>query len=150
MKSIGSTTRHPWLRMITMLVLVLVNGMCCHGCWEQERIALLHLKASINYPNGSSLPSWVDDQYANCCQWEAVECSNKSKRVIQISLARDPTRDVRFENYEWHFNASLFLPFEELKTLNLSGKYLDGSVDNEGIFIHMFLMYFIYVINFIF
>ncbi|XP_052198601.1 receptor-like protein 9b isoform X2 [Diospyros lotus] len=129
-KNAGSTTPHPWLKMITMIVLVLVNGMCCHGCWEQERIALLHLKASINDPSGTSLPSWVDNRNANCCQWEAVECSNNSKRVVKISLTG--TWDWRLGNYEWHFNASLFLPFEELKALNLSGNGLVGWVDNEG------------------
>ncbi|XP_052198789.1 receptor-like protein 56 [Diospyros lotus] len=107
---------------------VLVNGMCCFGCLDQEKIALLNLKASINYPNGVSLPSWVNNQSANCCQWERVECNNTSKRVIQLSLylLRDWTLG------DWYFNASLLLPFEELKTLDLSYNFLAGWVESEG------------------
>ncbi|XP_052198429.1 receptor-like protein 13 [Diospyros lotus] len=95
----------------------------------QERIALLHLKASINYPNGNSLPSWVDNKSSNCCQWERVECNNTSSRVIQLSL--NQTRDWESRK-EWYFNASLFLPFKEIKTLELSGNALVDWVENEG------------------
>ncbi|XP_052198716.1 putative receptor-like protein 8 [Diospyros lotus] len=125
-----STTPHSiWVWMMTVVMSVLMNEMCCRGCWEQERIALLHLKASINYPNGNSLPSWVDNKSSNCCQWERVECSNTSSRVIQLSLNR--TRDWE-SSKDWYFNASLFLPFKEIKTLELSENALVDWAENEG------------------
>ncbi|XP_052198851.1 receptor-like protein 9a isoform X2 [Diospyros lotus] len=126
----ASTTSHSmWAWMMTMVVSMLVNEMCCHGCWEQERVALLHLKASINYPNGNSLLSWVDNKSSNCCQWERVECSNTSGRVIQLSL--NQTRDWEYRK-DWYFNASLFLPFKEIKTLELADNALVGWTKNEG------------------
>ena len=50
-------------------LLVLVNGWICLGCLEKERIALLQLKASINYPNVHSLKSWVEEKGTplDCC-----------------------------------------------------------------------------------
>ena len=45
---------------VVMLALIWFCGVGCFGCWEEERVALLQLKASINYPNGTSLPSWED------------------------------------------------------------------------------------------
>ncbi|KAA8519761.1 hypothetical protein F0562_014017 [Nyssa sinensis] len=53
-----------WL-FVTMLVLA--NGWWCFGCWEQERVALLQLKADINFPNGTSLTHWVDKATVDCC-----------------------------------------------------------------------------------
>jgi len=126
----ASTTPHSiWVWMMTMLVSMLVNEMYCHGCWEQERIALLHLKASMNYPIGNFLPSWVDNKSSNCCQWEKVKCSNTSSRVIQLSL--NSTRG--WKSRDWYFNASLFLPFKEIKTLELSENALVGWAKNEGL-----------------
>ncbi|XP_052199054.1 receptor-like protein 56 isoform X2 [Diospyros lotus] len=125
----ASTTPHSiWVWMMTMVVSMLVNEMCCHGCWEEERIALLHLKASINYSNGNLLPSWMDNKSSNCCRWERVKCSNTSSRVIRLSL--NDTRDWKFG--DWYFNASLFLPFKEIKTLELSGNALVAVTKNEG------------------
>ncbi|XP_052199707.1 receptor-like protein 14 isoform X6 [Diospyros lotus] len=125
-----SITSHSiWVWMMAMVVSVLVNEMCCHGCWEEEMIALLHLKASMNYPNGNSLPSWVDNKSSNCCQWERVECSDTSNRVIQLSL--NGTREW-ISRKDWYFNASLLLPFKEIKTLELSDNALVGWTKNEG------------------
>ncbi|XP_052199060.1 receptor-like protein 56 isoform X2 [Diospyros lotus] len=125
----ASTTTHSiWEWMMIMAVSVLVNEMYCHGCWEEERIALLHLKASITYSNGNLLPSWVDNKSSNCCQWERVQCSNTSSRVIQLSL--NYTRG--WKSRDWYFNASLFLPFKEIKTLELSENGLVGWAHNEG------------------
>ncbi|GFY85743.1 receptor like protein 45 [Actinidia rufa] len=111
------------------MVLVLVKGWYCLGCLEQERIALLQLKANINYPNGTSLPSWVEGENVNCCKWVRVECNSITGYVIQLSL--NHTRDYDILK-SWYFNASLFLPFKELKTLFLSGNHLAGWVENEG------------------
>ncbi|KAI8570586.1 hypothetical protein RHMOL_Rhmol01G0046700 [Rhododendron molle] len=73
----------------------LENG--CNGCWEKERIALLQLKDSINFPNGNSLPSWEDDDHSDCCKWEAVECNSTTRRVIKLEL--NNTRDWRLDRW---------------------------------------------------
>ncbi|KAA8545490.1 hypothetical protein F0562_020274 [Nyssa sinensis] len=108
---------------------MVVNCWCCFGCWEEERIALLQLKADINFPNGTSLASWVDEKTANCCEWKGVECNTTTSHVIQLSL--NSTRDW-MELGDWYFNASLFLPFKQLRTLQLAVNSLVGWVENKG------------------
>nr|POE85710.1 brassinosteroid lrr receptor kinase brl2 [Quercus suber] len=82
-----------------------MNG--CFGCWEQERIALLELKASIvNCTNEYYFPHWDSaDKESDCC---------------------------RESEGGWYFNASLFLPFEELQYLDLSSNSISGWILNEG------------------
>ncbi|KAL2489563.1 receptor like protein 9 [Forsythia ovata] len=112
------------------MVLSFLNGKWyCLGCFEEERIALLHLKENINFPNGISLPSWVDnDTKAGCCHWQGVQCSNTTGRVIQLDL--NDTRHLRLG--DWYFNASLFLPFQELRNLSLVRNGITGWRENEG------------------
>ncbi|CAA2981176.1 LRR receptor-like serine threonine- kinase GSO1 [Olea europaea subsp. europaea] len=115
--------------MLVMMVLSLLNEWCCLGCWEEERIALLHLKVNMNFPDGRSLPSWVVNEIeADCCQWQGVECSNTTKRVIHLNL--DAVRDRKLG--DWYFNASLFLPFQKLRHLSLQWNQLVGWIENEG------------------
>ncbi|KAA8525643.1 hypothetical protein F0562_007475 [Nyssa sinensis] len=114
---------------LLVMMLVLLNGYCCLGCWEQERIALLQIKVDINFPNGASLQRWVDNETATCCDWEEIECSVDTGRVIQISL--NVIREY-WRLGDWYFNASLLLPFKELRTLHLIGNSLVGWVENEG------------------
>ncbi|KAH7846098.1 hypothetical protein Vadar_009868 [Vaccinium darrowii] len=101
------------------------NG--CNGCWEKERFALLQIKDSINFPNGTSLPSWEEDDYLDCCQWEGVKCHPTTHRVIELSL-----RDQRLDGH-WHLNASVLLPLESLQSLDLSGNHLYGFVGDGGL-----------------
>ncbi|KAL2516778.1 receptor like protein 9 [Abeliophyllum distichum] len=112
------------------MVLSFLNGKWhCLGCFEEERIALLRLKENINFPTGISLPSWVDyETKAGCCHWEGVQCSNITGRVIQLDLYG--TRQPRLG--DWYFNASLFLPFQELRNLSLGYNNLVGWIENEG------------------
>ena len=117
------------------VVLVLVHfGMNeCFGCWEQERIALLELKAStINYTYEYYFPHWDStDKKSDCCEWEKVKCDITTGRVIKLAL--NNTFYWCGENGRgWYFNASLFLPFEELQYLDLSENRICGCVPNEG------------------
>ncbi|KAB5514755.1 hypothetical protein DKX38_028661 [Salix brachista] len=97
------------------------------GCLEEERIALLHLKDSLNYPNGTSLPSWREGD-ARCCDWERVWCSSSTGRVTKLHL-----HSVRKgELGGWYLNASLFLPFQELTILYLTDNQIAGWVENKG------------------
>ncbi|KAK3440245.1 hypothetical protein EUGRSUZ_B00535, partial [Eucalyptus grandis] len=90
------------------------------GCLEEERNALLGIKAAFNSLSGSSLSSLHDDNGSNCCDWEGVVCDNTTSRVAWLYLnnTRDPDLGA------WVINASLFLPLEELQVLDLSENYL--------------------------
>ncbi|GKV33253.1 hypothetical protein SLEP1_g41781 [Rubroshorea leprosula] len=111
-----------WLYVV--LTLFLLEGMWCQGCLEQERIALLQLKSFFKDPWG--LRNWGrGKENSDCCRWERVECNPSSGRVMKLHLD-----DVS----GWHnsyLNASLFLPFEELKSLNLAENGINGFIENE-------------------
>ncbi|KAL9392958.1 hypothetical protein Peur_012243 [Populus x canadensis] len=70
---------------------------------------------------------WVEYS-SNCCEWSRIECDNTTRRVIRLSLqyARDQSLG------DWVLNASLFLPFKELQSLDLSGNGLVGCSENQG------------------
>ncbi|KAB1208960.1 LRR receptor-like serine/threonine-protein kinase ERECTA [Morella rubra] len=121
--------RFLWWFIVLVLFSLCING--CFGCLEEERIALLQLKASINYPNGSSLSYWDDstNKVSDCCQWKYLECNNTTRRVIRLDLFN--VRDYSTQG-DWYLNASLFLPFRELNYLDLSYNRISGWVPNEG------------------
>ncbi|XP_058072774.1 receptor-like protein 15 isoform X5 [Magnolia sinica] len=108
------------------LVFVQYHSHGCLGYLDKERTSLLEIKASINYPNGSSLPTWEDG--TDCCSWERIKCNNATGRVTEISLK--DTREYKLG--EWYLNADLLLSFGELRSLDLSENYLAGWVDREG------------------
>ncbi|XP_019188814.1 PREDICTED: receptor like protein 30-like [Ipomoea nil] len=110
-----------------VIFVVLVNSMESLGCLEEERIALLQLKANIKV-TGKTLASWVDDKKSNCCEWIGVACSNITRRVVELNI--NYVRDYRI-GY-WYINASVFLPLQQLNVLQLEGNYLAGSVENGG------------------
>jgi len=115
------------LMLLALLTLVGEWRGRCYGCLEEERIGLLEIKSLIN-PHGVCLRDWVDG--SNCCEWPGIECDNATRRVIQLSLF--PARDFRLG--EWVLNASLFLPFKELQSLDLGWNGLVGCLENEGQF----------------
>ncbi|KAM3686277.1 hypothetical protein ACJW31_11G186400 [Castanea mollissima] len=100
-----------------------MNG--CFGCWEQERAALLQLKASINSTADIDyFQTWNStNTNSDCCDWDGVKCNNTTGRIIQLGL---------WSREDWCLNASLFLPFEELQDLNLEGNQISRWVPNEG------------------
>uniref|UniRef100_A0A6N2KNT5 Leucine-rich repeat-containing N-terminal plant-type domain-containing protein n=1 Tax=Salix viminalis TaxID=40686 RepID=A0A6N2KNT5_SALVM len=107
-------------------VVVLIQGWRCHGCLEEERTALLQIKDAFNYPNGKFLSSWGKD--ANCCDWKQVECNSSTLRVVRIDLSYSRGWEVG----DLLLNASLFLPFPELNSLNLYGNRIAGCLEKEG------------------
>ncbi|XP_028114744.1 receptor-like protein 15 isoform X4 [Camellia sinensis] len=122
------------MRLVSLWVMLLVLASECYGCLEHERVALLQLKAySIKHNN--VLPTWVEawegETTTDCCKWQRVKCNATTRRVIQLSLNSA-------ENYyywysgDWYLNASMFLPFEELESLDLSYNGLAGWLENEG------------------
>ncbi|XP_022722224.1 receptor-like protein 12 [Durio zibethinus] len=122
-----------WLLLSVLLLLLEgCRWYSTDACWEEERITLLQLKPFFNPHN--DLNSWVDEiKGSDCCQWDRVECNTSSsfssKRVIGLSL--NNTR--WFDDERWYLNASLFLPFKELKHLYLTGNNIAGFVESEGL-----------------
>ena len=102
----------------TFLSLLLGYGSL--GCLEEEKVGLLQLEASINHPYDTALSSW-GGEVGDCCRWKYVTCHNKTNRVIRLSL-----RSVRDFLEEWSLNASLLLPFQQLRNLDLYNNSLTG------------------------
>ncbi|GMP35509.1 hypothetical protein CsSME_00007912 [Camellia sinensis var. sinensis] len=128
------------MRLVWLWVmLVLVSE--CYGCLEKERIALLQIKASIHNPNRNTVETWEEawkgEATTDCCGWEGVKCNTKTGRVIQLSLIVEHIIYWRLEDR--CLNVSMFLPFEELESLDLSNNGLQGCLENnEGFFIVCF------------
>ncbi|KAL7239567.1 hypothetical protein ACSBR2_005461 [Camellia fascicularis] len=120
------------MRLVWLWVMLSVLASECYGCLEHERIALLQLKASINHQNRNSTyareETWKGEATTDCCEWERVKCSTTTGRVIQLSLGSTIYGDTG----DWYLNASMFLPFEELESLDLSYNRLAGWLENEG------------------
>lgn len=121
----------PGLLSLGAIVMVQVFGIIS-GCFLQEKAALLDFKAT--YFNDSVLPSWVDDPKSNCCSWERVACDSTSVHVIHLTL--DQVQPVPWWSCGNHtitsFNWSVFQPFKELRTLNLSDNCIDGFIWKGG------------------
>ncbi|XP_049379052.1 receptor-like protein 14 [Solanum stenotomum] len=128
-----------------LLILFMANGwLCCYCCLNEEKTALLQLKANINYSTRDDyLSSWEANETSDCCQWEGIVCSNITRRVVELSIIakkisqEEQLRTLNGTNTDdilnnWLFNASLFIPFKNLKALNIPGHSLAGWVKNEG------------------
>ncbi|XP_038696237.1 receptor-like protein 13 [Tripterygium wilfordii] len=106
---------------VMVIIWVSIDGGWCHGCWEQERLALLQLKPLFNQLD------WLEgEETSDCCKWGSVKCNPATGRVITLSLSRTLNSPVLY------INASLFLPFEELNILYLSFNNIVGCIENEG------------------
>ncbi|PPR97419.1 hypothetical protein GOBAR_AA23244 [Gossypium barbadense] len=92
------------------------------GCWDEERVALLQLQPLLSLKGFN----WTEEKGSDCCECEWVECNITTRRLTQLSLNNG------LLGYLGFFNASLFLPFEELRSLDLSYNGLVGCVENEG------------------
>jgi len=117
-----------------MLLLVQLRGYKC--CIEKERKALLELKKYMisktkDWDLDSVLPTWTNDTKSNCCRWEGLKCNQTSGRIIELSIGQTNFKESSL------LNLSLLHPFEELRSLNLSGEIyneFNGLFDDvEGI-----------------
>ncbi|KDO53076.1 hypothetical protein CISIN_1g0441582mg, partial [Citrus sinensis] len=70
---------------------------------------------------------WVDESYSDCCQWQSVLCNATTSRVIAIDLLSLNIASALYLNF------SLFTPFQQLESLDLSGNNIAGCVENEGL-----------------
>ncbi|KAJ6737773.1 DI-GLUCOSE BINDING PROTEIN WITH LEUCINE-RICH REPEAT DOMAIN-CONTAINING PROTEIN [Salix viminalis] len=104
----------------------------CYGCLLEERTGLLEIKALID-PNSvqGELSDWMDEKEGsgNCCEWSGIECDNSTRRVIHLSL----NGAYDWSLGDWVLNASMFLPFKELQSLDLSRNGLVGCSENQGL-----------------
>ncbi|KAI4353891.1 hypothetical protein L6164_002812 [Bauhinia variegata] len=105
------STNRLW---VSFLIIVLVEGWLSECCWDEERDALLHLKAQFHH----SPSDWVDG--SDCCLWENVECNNTTKRVSKLVLS---------ESYAY---LSDFHVFKALESLDLSYNNIAGFVQSKG------------------
>ncbi|XP_031399527.1 receptor-like protein 56 isoform X2 [Punica granatum] len=107
--------------MTTLLLLdcELSGRPCVLGCMEDERAALLNLKAAFNSLNGTALPLWHANS-RDCCRWEGIKCDNIANTMRVTELYLNGTRDNDELLLPWLLDASLFLPLEELQVLDLS------------------------------
>ncbi|KAH9667079.1 Receptor-like protein 13 [Citrus sinensis] len=113
--------------ILLALIALLVQMHGYKACFNKERSALLDREYADEI-----LTSWVDDGISDCCDWERVTCDATAGQVIQLSL--DFARMFDFYNSSDGFpilNFSLFLPFQELQILDLSGNYFDGWNENK-------------------
>ncbi|KAJ6397298.1 hypothetical protein OIU77_018332 [Salix suchowensis] len=126
------TMKKMWVWMLlTLFALVGEWHGTCYGFLEEERIGLLEIKSSFD-PNGFTLRDWVDtsnESISNCCEWARIECDNTTRRVIQLNLW--DVRDVSLGDLV--LNASLFLPFKELRSLDLSNNAIVGCHEIQGV-----------------
>ncbi|GAY61726.1 hypothetical protein CUMW_212230 [Citrus unshiu] len=140
-----STSCIKFSLMSLIWIIVLMNEMHGYkGCLETERTALLEIKSffisvsDIGYDD-KILPSWVgedDGMPSDCCDdWEGVMCNATTRRVVQLSL-----NDTKRWNYydrtsaSLLINMSLFHPFEELQSLDLSDNWFTGFCETYDSF----------------
>ncbi|KAL9860406.1 Receptor-like protein 9b [Arabidopsis thaliana] len=113
------------LMVMVMMIMMMVSSLDAHGhrsCIESERKGLLELKAYLNI---SEYPyDWPNDtNNSDCCKWERVKCDLTSGHVIGLLLT-----DTYYPPPL--LNLSLFYPFGELQTLNLSNFWCQGWFDH--------------------
>nr|KJB83237.1 hypothetical protein B456_013G236800 [Gossypium raimondii] len=118
-----------WKLVWVFVLAFLFGGYQSEGCWEIEKAALFQLKPFFSRPNGEGI-SWGK---GNCCRWDWVECSTSTGRVTRLFLGYSCDLEKKDIYLGWYLNISLFLPFEELKSLNLGGNNIVGFIDNQGI-----------------
>ncbi|PPR96252.1 hypothetical protein GOBAR_AA24436 [Gossypium barbadense] len=109
------------------VVAFLFGGYQSEGCWEIEKAALFQLKPFFPLVNGEGI-SWGREIVADR---NRVECSTSTGRATQLFLEDSYDKDNKDIYQGWYLNISLFLPFEELKSLNLGGNYIAGFIDNQ-------------------
>ncbi|KAB1218733.1 LRR receptor-like serine/threonine-protein kinase GSO2 [Morella rubra] len=106
-------------------------------------MGLLNLKKAFmeSYSYIYGFASWIEDPKSECCAWERITCDSTTGRVIKLSLKNGKRDSYYFHRYSingtpdqeyWLLNVSLFLPFKELRSLDLSGHKIRGWIANEG------------------
>ncbi|XP_058745143.1 receptor-like protein EIX2 [Vicia villosa] len=95
------------------------------GCLENERHALLQLKASLTLDYDTSLLSTWDSESEDCCAWEGIGCNNQTGHVEMFHLS-----PPRFGYFPGEINTSL-MELSHLTYLNISGNQFSNSIFSE-------------------
>ncbi|KAJ4770540.1 receptor like protein 9 [Rhynchospora pubera] len=93
-------------------------------CKEEERRALLHIKAELS----CSFLKWEGKE---CCHWERVTCHSRTGHVIELDL-RYPDGPHMINAYSLLLNATIFLPLRQLRSLSLSELGICDCVAGAG------------------
>ncbi|TYI48368.1 hypothetical protein E1A91_D13G243600v1 [Gossypium mustelinum] len=117
-----------WKLVWVFVLAFLFGGYQSEGCWEIEKAALLQLKPFFPHINDEGI-SWGK---GNCCRWNGVECSTSTGRVTRLFLEYRSVEVYNNISQGWYLNISLFLPFHELKSLDLGNSYIAGFIDNHS------------------
>ncbi|KAD6455170.1 hypothetical protein E3N88_09876 [Mikania micrantha] len=134
--------KHKASLLIFMMLLIFMVGWAQGIYIEDERKALLEIKASLlqvsNFLNVENLlPTWVD--HGKYCDWERIKCNTTSGFVTDLSLGNMFSMEDSFYASDtshvliWPLNASLFLNFKELRRLDLSWNYIGNMFVSSGL-----------------
>uniref|UniRef100_A0A0D9ZRL2 non-specific serine/threonine protein kinase n=1 Tax=Oryza glumipatula TaxID=40148 RepID=A0A0D9ZRL2_9ORYZ len=121
---------------LVALCLLDSNISTSHGCFVEERTALMDIGSSLTRSNGTVPPSWGrGDGDDDCCLWERVKCSNITGRVSHLYFSNlyDSLEVLNAHGDSfWRFNTTVFSSFPELQFLDLSSIY-PSSLNIDGL-----------------
>ncbi|KAL8239811.1 hypothetical protein R6Q59_016378, partial [Mikania micrantha] len=137
--------KHKASLLIFMMLLIFMLGWAQGIYIEDERKALLEIKASLlevsNFNTENLLPTWVD--HGKYCDWERIKCKTTSGFVTDLSLGdmfsmEEHAQDTFYaldisRALIWPLNASLFLNFKELRRLDLSLNCIGNTFVSSGL-----------------
>lgn len=120
---------------LVVLCLLDSNISTSHGCFVEERTAMMDIGSSLTRSNGTVPPSWGrGDGDDDCCLWERVKCSNITGRVSHLYFSNlyDSLEVLNAHGDSfWRFNTTVFSSFPELQFLDLSSIY-PSSLNIDG------------------
>ncbi|MQL75095.1 hypothetical protein Taro_007473 [Colocasia esculenta] len=120
----------PAVNMPAFLFITFLAICCCcvceggRRCHDEERRALLEIKESINYPNGTALADWRDLAAGgdDCCLWSGITCNEHTGRVVDIILIESRTVEDT-----WYPNFTSLVQLRELEGLDLAWNKIGGT-----------------------
>ncbi|KAI7728648.1 hypothetical protein M8C21_007268 [Ambrosia artemisiifolia] len=130
-------------KLILLILLVFMFEQLQGVCIEDERKALLEIKASLHqlsyrFDVSNLLPTWVDHEITrgDCCDWERIKCDTATGYITGLSLSnmflREYDRHLS-DDMRWPLNFSPFLRFKELRSLDLSWNYIEHTIVSTGL-----------------
>ncbi|CAJ2666384.1 unnamed protein product [Trifolium pratense] len=117
------------IHTIFLMCLMLQTIVCSKEavrCIQSERQALLQFKAGLSDDFGM-FSSW---KTADCCQWKGIGCSNLTGHVLMLDLHGNSNDDDDDNDNTFYIKGGIhesLMELQQLKYLNLSGNYFDGS-----------------------